>query len=383
MTSKERVQATFEGRQVDKVPVHHLGFSSKVASALLKREAFVGGGIQKWREAQALWQGEDAHQAYVERSYRDAIDIALFCGHDIIRPTFWRHNVKPSKRIDEYTFLYAQGAEDNWRVLRYDPESEECHIFDYIPRPERTFEDLKKEIEAQEAQIQDYKPKEEDFEIELRAQQQLGAAFVIRVGGVGIGLPLSEMEPWLEAVAACPDLVGRLLDIQAERAVRNIEFLAARGFRYFFGGRDFASNQGPMYSPGIFRELILPRLRRVSEACHRSGAYHLFASDGNLWKVADDLFDHSGIDGYYEIDRRAGMDLRRLRERFPGLTLIGNISSHTVHMGTKEEVIAEARSALEEARRSGRIIVGVSNFLVPDTPVENVTSLLETIREYR
>jgi hypothetical protein len=383
MTSRERVQATFEGREVDKVPVHHLGFSSRVAAALLGREAFVGGGIQKWREAQALWEGEDAHQAYLERSWRDAIDIALFCNHDIIRPTFWRHNLRPSKKIDEYTFLYAQGPQENWRVLRYDPESEECHIFDYIPKPERTFEDLEKEIAAQAAELKDYKPKEEDFSFPLRAQRELGAEFVIRVGGVGIGLPLSEMEVWLEAVVSHPALVERLLDMQAERAVRNVEFLAARGFRYFFGGRDFASNQGPMYAPCIFRELVLPRLKRVSQACHRAGAYHLFASDGNLWSVADDLFDHSGIDGYYEIDRRAGMDLRMLHERYPGLTLMGNISSHTVHMGTKDEVIAETRSALDEARRSGKVIVGVSNFVVPDTPVENVISLLETIREYR
>ena len=383
MTSRERVQAAFESREVDKVPVHHLGFSSQVASALLGREAYVGGGIQKWREARALWEGEDAHQAYLQRSWRDSIDIALLCLHDIIRLGFWRHNVKPSKRIDENTFLYAQGDEENWRVLRYDPESEECHIFDYILKPRRTFDDLKKQIEAQEKGVQDYKPKEAYFTFELRAQQELGDQFVIRVGGVGVGLPLSDLEVWLEVLVSHPGLVERLLDIQAERAVRNVEFLSPLGFRYFFGGRDFASNQGPMYSPRAFRQLMLPRIRRISEACHRHGAYHLFASDGNLWPVADDLFGHSGIDGYYEIDRRAGMDLRMLKERYPHLTLIGNISSHTMHRGTKEEVIAETRSSLEEARRSGGVIVGVSNFMVPHTPIENVTCLIETIREYR
>ena len=383
MTSKERVQAAFEKREVDKVPVHHLGFSSEVASALLGREAYVGGGIQQWREARALWEGEDAHQAYLERSWRDTIDIALLCLHDIVRPSFWRYNVRPTKRIDENTFLYSCGPEEKWRVLRYDPESEECHIFDYIPKPRRTFDDIKKEIEAQEKEVQGYKPKEEDFAFELRAQRELGAQRVIRVGGVGVGLPLRDLEVWLEALISHPDLVARLLDIQVERAVRNVEFLAPLGFRYFFGGRDFASNQGPMYSPRAFRQLTLPRLKRVSEACHRHGAYHLFASDGNLWEVADDLFCSSGIDGYYEIDRRAGMDLSRLKARFPHLTLIGNISSHTVHLGTREEVVAEARSSLEEARRSGGIIVGVSNYLVPHTPMENVACLIETIRQYR
>jgi len=54
MNSTERVQAAFEKRETDKVPIHHLGFCSQVASALLGREAFVGGGIQQWREANAL-----------------------------------------------------------------------------------------------------------------------------------------------------------------------------------------------------------------------------------------------------------------------------------------------------------------------------------------
>ena len=89
------------------------------------------------------------------------------------------------------------------------------------------------------------------------------------------------------------------------------------------------------------------------------------------------------IDGYYEIDRRAGMDLGRLRERFPDLVLIGNVSSHTVHLGSRGEVIAEALSCLEEARRNGGIIVGTSNYFVPHTPVENVLALIEAIRQYR
>ena len=62
---------------------------------------------------------------------------------------------------------------------------------------------------------------------------------------------------------------------------------------------------------------MLPRLQKISRCCHDLGVYHLFASDGDLWPVADDLFGRSGIDGYYEIDKLAGMDLRRLREAQP------------------------------------------------------------------
>ena len=128
---------------------------------------------------------------------------------------------------------------------------------------------------------------------------------------------------------------------------------------------------------------MLPRLRRFSEACHQHGLYYLFASDGNLWPVAEDLFSASGIDGYFEIDRRAGMDLHELRSCYPHLTLIGNISSHTLHRGTKEEILEETLSCIEEAKKSGNIIVGTSNYFMPGTPEENLKTMIETIEKYR
>ena len=92
MNSIERVAAAFAGETTDKVPLCHIGTCSQVASALLGREAYVGGGIQRWREVKALWDGEDAHQEFIERSYRDAIDIALLWDNDIVRASYWRCN---------------------------------------------------------------------------------------------------------------------------------------------------------------------------------------------------------------------------------------------------------------------------------------------------
>ncbi len=382
MNSRERIDAVFDGRTPDHIPVCHLGFSSDVASALLGREAYVGGGIQQWREATALWQGEDAHQGFLERSFRDAVDIALLCEHDIIRPSYWRYNRKPTRRLDENTFLYEYGPEADWKVLRYDPQSEQCNVFDYAPRPELVLEDLDRVVEAAEEAAQAHDPAaERHYATELRAQALLGHERVIRVSAGHIDIPTDAA--WMQATVLRPDLVGRYLDAQMERAVREFRFLSGKGFRYFFGGGDLASNDGPMYSPRTFHELMLPRIQRIAQACHACGGRLLYDSDGNLWPVADDLFGASGVDGYYEIDRRAGMDLGQLRRHFPELTLMGNMSSITVATGSADEVIAETRSCLEEAHRSGHIIVGTSNYFVPHTPIANVRAMLETIARYR
>ncbi len=136
MNPAERVAATFRKQKPDKLPVHHLGFSSGVASALLGREAYVGGGIQQWREAVSLWQGEDAHREFVERSFRDAVDVALLADQDVVRVTYWRLDRKPTRRVDEHTFLYEYGPEESWKVLQYDPETEQSRYLDYN-RPAR------------------------------------------------------------------------------------------------------------------------------------------------------------------------------------------------------------------------------------------------------
>ena len=382
MSPRERVLAAFEHKPTDKVPIHHIGFSSYVASIILGREAYIGGGIQQWREAKALWEGEDSHQEYLERSNQDALDIARVMEHDLLRLSYWRMATKPTKRIDEYTFLYGD-PEENWHTMRFDPDTELYQIVDrYPPKQEPTLESIEQNILAQERSLENYHPKPESFAGTRAIMETHGKEYAVRIGGGSLGIP-NNSQAWLEAVALRPDLVARYLDAQAERAARNMEGLAAAGAKLIFGGGDFASNKGPFYSPKAFHELMLPGLQKIADACHKYGMYYLFASDGNLWPVADDLFGNSGVDGYYEIDRRAGMDLRKLREKYLHLVMIGNISSHTLHIGTKEDVIEETLSCLEEAKRSGGVIVGISNYALSGTPEENIWAMVETIRENR
>ena len=382
MSPRERVLATFERKRTDKVPIHNIGFSSHVASMILGRRAYVGGGIQQWREAKALWEGQDAHQKYIERCKKDAFDLSVELEHDILRLEYWRMPEKPTKKIDEYTYLYGD-PDKNWRLMRFDHNTELYQVIEqYPPKIEDTYDSIEKTISAQEKSLENYHPAPEGSSYTRSLMEKYGWNWVVRVGGGGLGIPY-DSRMWLEAIVVRPDLIARYLDVQAEIAVRNMEGIASTGAKLVFGGGDFASNQGPFYSPKSFHELMLPRLKRITDACHKYGMYYLFASDGNLWPVADDLFGNSGVDGFYEIDNKAGMGLHQLRERFPKLTLIGNISSITLHTNHKEDVIWETMDCLEEAKRNGGIIAGVSNCILPGTPEENLWALIDTLKQNR
>lgn len=381
MTGKERVQAVLDGGKPDRVPVMHISFSSRVASEILGKEAYVGGGIQQWREGAALWSGPDAHAEFIERSINDAIEISLACGHDMIRPYYWRDGRKPARRIDEYTFR-CESPDGSWVVKRFDPPTELYNTVDASPGPPHTPENLEAEVEAAERAAEEYVPSEASFQEVLTVLKRHGDEYAIRSGGPWTCIPADD-PLWLEAVLLWPDLVGRLLDAQTVTSIRNIDFLAEKGLNVFFGGGDFASDHGPMYSPAVFRNLMVPRLRKISEHCHKLGAYHIFGTDGNVWPLADDFYLSSGIDGHYELDRRAGMDILRIHEKYPHIAMFGNISSYALHVGSTEDVIAETRACLEEARATNKVVVGCSNIIICESPMRNVEAMLETIEKYR
>ncbi|MBT3377272.1 MAG: hypothetical protein HN742_05025 [Lentisphaerae bacterium] len=383
MTSRQRIDAVFAGQPTDRVPVCHIGLCSESASHVLGREAYVGGGIQQWREVKSLWEGPDSHAEFVERSYQDAVAVSMALGNDFIRPTYWRCNRKPHRKINGNTYILGDGPEESWQVLTYDPLTEQAAITPYKPRPtdDLTLAGIEEGIRRQEERLPDHSPTRVADEFARRAMAEHGNEYAIRVGGVGLGIPHNQT--WMEALALRPELVERHTTVSAAYSARNVQVLVAEGFHYLFGGYDFASNTGPMFSPALFNRLMVPGLRQITDACDQAGAKHLFASDGHLWPVAQGLFGVAGIHGYYEIDASAGMDLRRLRDAFPDLVLLGNIQSQTVHLGTREDVINETRSCMEAALDLGRIIVGVSNYLVPGTPPGNIEAMLTTIEDMR
>ena len=54
----------------------------------------------------------------------------------------------------------------------------------------------------------------------------------------------------------------------------------------------------------------------------------------------------------------------------------GNIASLTLHKGTTEEVSEQTKACIEEAQKTGKVIAGCSNIIMPETPMENVDAML-------
>jgi len=375
MTERERFLAAFEGKATDRPPAYEQAFASDVASEILGREAHTGSVMLHYQEAVAAVKGPEAYRDFRKRMERDVVDLAralrlgAVAGPWTIGP--------PTKQVGEYESLYGD-PEGDWAVYRYDPDSGTYGPVQYNRKPAwRGREALKARVDEawRGAEMWAEEEREEFTRHILHWRELVGEELEVLGRGAGLSVPLNE--EWLTACALAPDLVGEYLDAQVERARQQLEAQAELGVRIVWGGGDLADNRGPIYGQRVFREIVLPRLKRIVGYAHKLGLKYVFRSDGDLWSIAEELFGKSGVDGYGEIDHDAGMRIPEVQERFPKLTCWGNVSSRLLRRGRPEQVKDAVRELIEKALPMGRWILGSSNTILPKTPVENVLAMYE------
>ena len=145
---------------------------------------------------------------------------------------------------------------------------------------------------------------------------------------------------------------------------------------------DIAYKNGPLFSPAWLRRYFFPRLKRLNDAWHERDTYCLFHSDGNLWALLDDLVA-TGIDGLNPLEVLAGMTIKGVRERCPGLFLAGGIDvSQLLSLGTPEEVRAACRQAIADAGGVGYFL-GSTTELHWGVKLENALAMFETAWDAR
>lgn len=379
MTSLERVLTTLQFEEPDRVPYFEQGVASGVASAVLRRDAVTGGGAFRRLGVEAAIAGQDAYREYEERYFKDSCDLVEALDFDVVSLP-WAGGGAPTKKLDEHTYLFGD-PERSWHVMRFDPPSDTFHTIDASIRRERGLEEVEEQVRAMEKRHADRrKPTPDSFGLLQRMIDRFGHERAI-ASGPGLGIP---MEPaWLEAMLLRPGLIESYTNMQADLACDAIDVMAQMGVHIIWGGGDFCSNQGPVYSPALFHQFMLEPLRRMTAQCHKHNLPYVFRTDGVIWPVAQELFVESGVDGYGEIDKQAGMELAEIRTRLPHLILWGNVDcGRTLSTGTPEDVATETRACIDAAAPGGGYILGSSNVIHNGVSPENFLTMLEVCREY-
>jgi len=380
MTSRERVRLVFQHQEPDRVPVYDQTVCSRVASEVMGRRVRTGGGLIRFEETSARWEGEEAWQEYVAQLFDDVSDMIRELDFDLVGIP-WRCAWKPSAKLDDFTFRYEDPSLGWWTIYHYDAASDVYDEVDSavrsegIPAIERQVAQMEREAAGAQP------PSPESYEQLLYVARRAGGGCYLKSGEGGLMIPPGA--EWLEACATRPDLVERYLDCHVKQALLAIPVAAQVGVDCLWAGGDLASSKGPLYSPAMFRRFLRPRLQQLTEAAHAHGLVYLFRTDGNVWSIAEDLFVNSGIDGYGEIDIDAGMDLPEMKRRFPHLTLWGGMScGQLLSFGTPQMVREEVQRVMEACKPGGGLIFGSSNSVHVGVPTENFVAMQEAAREF-
>jgi uroporphyrinogen decarboxylase len=148
---------------------------------------------------------------------------------------------------------------------------------------------------------------------------------------------------------------------------------------------DFATKQGPIFSPEFLREFHYPYVKRIIDGWHEHGLHVLYHSDGNYRAAIPELIN-SGADGFYCLEPNCGMDIVELKQTWPRKVWAGGVDGvDLLERGTPEQVKAEVRRQIRAtgAVGTGGMFVASSSEINPPIPPENFRAMVEAVGETR
>lgn len=196
------------------------------------------------------------------------------------------------------------------------------------------------------------------------------------------------MEDMFVMMYEAPEVVHAVLlhivDYYAEVSRRIFE-AAGDAIDIFFIGNDFGSQTGPLLGPDLFKRFILPHLTRLVDLGHSYGLKVMLHCCGGFAPLIPSMIE-IGLDGLHAVQPSChGMDLATLKAEYGDRILFnGAIDSHHVLIdGTPDLVREKTHEVLAIMKPGGGFVAGASHdYILEETPVENVVAMFDAIREF-
>jgi uroporphyrinogen decarboxylase len=186
-----------------------------------------------------------------------------------------------------------------------------------------------------------------------------------------------------------PEVVHAVIDQIVRyyyRVSENIFEAAGDSIDIFFIGNDFGGQTGPLLGRELFEEFLLPPLRRLIDLGHHHGHKTMLHCCGSVRLLLPSMIE-AGLDGIHALQPDCcGMDSLELKRDFGDrIVLNGGIDSKRVLIqGNPDFVRLETRRVLDIMAPGGGYIAGASHdYILEETPFENVLAMFDTISEYK
>lgn len=334
MTSRERVLQAISLKEPDRVPFCDIAVDRGLAQKLLD-----------WDDVADVGTSSRSENPYtVEESKAIAAHIGLDNISYILRAPTYAHM---HKGIDGRTFV------GDGKIRTEDDLS-------MIDLPDPHDDKLYAEAEEFIAEKGDYV-----------------TCFVTRIGFFQVVLSLG-LERFSMALYDKPAMVEKMLDMYFDWMVVVADRMCKIGFDLFWTTDDFAHKSGLMFAPQVFKELLVPRYRKVLEKVTIPWILH---SDGDISEVMD-LFIDLGVAGFHPIEKGA-MDIAAVKKAYGDrVCLLGNLDLNILGAGTPEDTDREVRELIRDVAPGGGYVLTSGNSLASYLKPECVMAMSEAVKKY-
>ncbi len=179
-------------------------------------------------------------------------------------------------------------------------------------------------------------------------------------------------------------LLGKITSLMVEATD---QFLDAVGdyIDIYLMGDDMGTQNAPMFSPQMYRDLVKPSHAALIEKVHqKSKAKIFFHTCGDVYPLMEDLID-VGVDllNPVQVSAKDMGDTARLKREFGDrISFCGGIDTQTVlPKGTPAEVRAEVRRRIKDLAPGGGYVLAAVHSIQPDVPLENIEAMLDEAKK--
>ena len=227
------------------------------------------------------------------------------------------------------------------------------------------------------------------FPQEARAHADRAVIGVFTWGAYFIATFVRGLEDLMMDFLVRKDYADTLIKTISERMLAALDTMLesfGEGIDIVYMADDYCSQRGPLFSPEIFKEFVLPYLKQVVEKTHKHNKKFLLHCCGAVRPLLPMIVD-AGVDMLEPIQiRAAGMEPEGLKRDFGrDLCFYGGVDLQQVLCkGTPRQVEDEVKRLIDILGKDGGYIIGPGHtYIQIDAPLENIITMYETARTYK
>lgn len=150
---------------------------------------------------------------------------------------------------------------------------------------------------------------------------------------------------------------------------------------FVFIWEDMCFKNGPLLSPEMFREFMLPAYKRLTGFLRDMGVKNIIVdSDGNINKLIP-LWVEGGVTGLLPFEARAGMDILQVARQYPSLQLLGGIDKTKIALGIPY-IDEEINRVVPHMMQRGGYCAALDHHVHPQIDLANFEYYVKRLQSY-